>query len=214
VTNRKDVSAAGGALGFVPTTAADREAARIRNGVPCRLEGRILSHHGTVWLRHGVRVGLILIAGSTVNCARPDSPALDPAGERAIADTIQTLTEAYNDAWETLDIEAIMDFHGAGFEYYWFDIKAEGDFGAILGDWLSETVEFTWQVSEPSVEVLGGDAAVISFLFKDRVVFRSGSVAETRGAMSYVFEQRDDNWEIVRVHQSGPPPPGLDTGGG
>jgi ketosteroid isomerase-like protein len=45
--------------------------------------------------------------------------------------------------------------------------------------------------------VLGRDAAIISFLFEDRQLSRSGTVATTTGAMSYVFERAADGWKIV-----------------
>ena len=128
----------------------------------------------------------------------------------AIADTIRALSEDYNAAWEELSVARIIDFHGAGFEYYWFDRKITDEFAELVGNvWLSDTQEYSIEMFEPSVEVLGQDAAVISFSFRDRQVFVSGEVATTQGLLSYVFERRDGGWKIVRVHHSGPVPEGY-----
>ena len=72
--------------------------------------------------------------------------------------------------------------------------------------WLAEITEYAIEMVSPSVEMLGPDAAVISFLFEDREVYRSGYVGTSEGAMIYVFERREGSWKIVRIHHSGPVP--------
>ena len=127
-----------------------------------------------------------------------------------MADTIRALAEEYNEAWETLDIASIVEFHGMGFEYYWFNTRVAEDFEDVLRDvWLAETKEYEIEISNPGVEVLGTDAAVISFLFNDREVSLSGDVVTSEGAMIYVFERREGRWKIVRIHHSGPVPEGY-----
>ena len=140
-------------------------------------------------------------------CTQLDSAPRSPESELALQDTILALAEEYNAAWGSLDVGRIVQYHGAGFEYYWFDQRISADFAETLGEiWLAETQAYSIEMVEPDVEILGADAAVISFRFNDRQLYDSGDVVTTQGALGYIFERRDSGWEIVRIHHSGPVP--------
>lgn len=120
-------------------------------------------------------------------------------------DEVRALAEDYNRAWEARDASAIVAFHGEGFEYYWYDQLVTGEFEAVVRDeWLADTREYHIEMERPSVELLGSDAAVISFTFRDRQLYGSGNVVRTEGALTYVLERRSGKMKIVRIHHSGP----------
>lgn len=147
-------------------------------------------------------VGLVLGA-----CARSDAAGRPAESETGLKDTILTLAREYNEAWGSLDVGAIVRFHGEGFEYYWFDESISADFPETVGEiWLAETEAYSIEMIDPSVEILGQDAAVISFRFRDRQLYDSGDEVTTQGALAYILERRSGSWEIVRIHHSGPVP--------
>lgn len=140
-------------------------------------------------------------------CTPGDSTLARAGAELALEDTILALAGEYNDAWGTLDVGTIVEYHAEGFAYYWFDERISADFATTLGEiWLADTQAYSIDMVDPDVDILGADAAVISFRFNDRQLYESGDVVATQGAMGYIFERGDGGWKIVRVHHSGPVP--------
>ena len=52
--------------------------------------------------------GVLLMCGFAVGCTSPQPNGLDAEQEAAIADTLLSITEEYNDVWEQLDSTAIL----------------------------------------------------------------------------------------------------------
>ena len=63
-------------------------------------------------------VAALLTSGLAIGCSPPRTAGLSAEREAAIADTLLSLTEAYNEVWEELDLERISEYHAADFTYY------------------------------------------------------------------------------------------------
>ena len=149
---------------------------------------------------------LLLLFWSSAGCKSTSSPLFGTEPEATTSDTLLALTEAYNDAWEQLSADAILSFHGSGFQYYWFDQRLSAEFEEVLRhEWLPGIEAYSIEMVDPQVYVLATDAAVVSFQFLDRE-WADGSVEESKGALGYIFERQNGAWKIVRIHHSGPVP--------
>lgn len=146
-------------------------------------------------LRH-FHVASAALAGALLLGCASSHPAPPEADEEAIASTVLGLTEAYLDAWESLDKDRILSFHSDDIRYYWLGkgtISSNSDFARLLDQILPGIKSWSVQVKDQHVEVLGRDAAVVSFLTQ-------------AGASTYVFERRDGQWKIINIHESEPIP--------
>lgn len=149
---------------------------------------------------------MVLTCCIAAGCVSTTRPRLTAEQEAAISNTVLSLTEAYNAAWEGLRAGPILQFHGDDFQYYWFDQRVSDDFEEVLRtEWLAGIEEYSIEMIDPQVKVLGADAAVVSFQFVDRET-TDGSVQESSGALGYIFERQAGEWKIVRIHHSGSVP--------
>jgi len=146
------------------------------------------------------------VVAVVIGCAPSDRSA-SAAHDEALADTLLSLAEDYNAAWEQWRAEPILRLHSKDFQYYWYDQRLAQDFEEILREeWLPRSKEYSIQMIDPHVEPLGRNAGVVSFQFHDREVSTAGAVQEHGGALTYIFERRGSDWKLIRVHQSGPVP--------
>lgn len=60
----------------------------------------------------------------------------------------------------------------------------------------------TFEVENPEVKVLGPDAAVITFRLHETLVDKSENTTVINGMLSLVYERSNDQWQIVRAHES------------
>ena len=149
---------------------------------------------------------ILLTCCMALGCVSTTSSRLTAEQEAAISDTVLSLTEAYNTAWEGLRADSILQFHGDGFQYYWFDQRVSDGFEEVLRtEWLDRIEEYSIGMIDPQVKVLGADAAVVSFQFQEREM-ADGAVQESTGALGYIFERQAGTWKIVRIHHSGSVP--------
>lgn len=155
-----------------------------------------------------LRSSLLLTAiGILAESSWADPEGVTAAKEAEISEAILAIAEAYNSAWGEWTAEAILPFHGEGFEYYWYDMRLAEEFETVLREvWLPESTEYSIEMLDPQLRVLGRDAAILSFGFRDREVNTSGQIQHNTGALAYVFERSGPEWKIVRIHQSGPVP--------
>ena len=139
-----------------------------------------------------------------------ESQTMTRENEAALTDSLLVLTNRYNAAWEAVRPDSIVAFHSDDFEYYFFDARIDELSEEMLREeWIGDLDEYSIDMTGPSVEILGRDAGIVSFLFRDHGVDMAGVVTETEGALSYVFERRAGVWKLVRIHHSGPMPEGL-----
>lgn len=120
--------------------------------------------------------------------------------EAGVADTLLSLTRKYEDAWETLDAEAILAFHPEDLLYYWRGrlTPSRDAFAQVLREQILPAAGegYATETIDPRVQTLGPDAGVVSSRF------RSEGSEEVEGAVSLVYERRNGTWKIVHVHES------------
>ena len=121
--------------------------------------------------------------------------------------------QEYHSHWEDLDFQAVADFHSADFEYVFFDqVVPATAFPEILPTiWMKGVAVYSIQEENFDVVVIEPDHAFVTLAISDDTTYANGSVAKTSGMMSYLL-RRDETWEIVRSHHSGPPPSELYVG--
>jgi len=56
---------------------------------------------------------------------------------------------------------------------------------------------FATEWNDLRITVIGPDAALSSFHFRDSIVTKSGELIRTQGPTSFVWERRGDEWRIV-----------------
>ena len=127
--------------------------------------------------------------------------------ESTIKQEILEITSKYNKVWETLNVQKISEFHSnESFVYYWHGSLASSDndhFKKLFPEILSSVK--AWSIkktSEPIVQVLSKDAAIISFTLEAEAIGLNGKKGLEPGALSYVWKKVDNNWKIVHIHDA------------
>ncbi len=153
-----------------------------------------------------VIVVMILTNCITAGCTSRQADTMDAEQEAAIADSLLTITEEYNAVWESLDFERISTYHADDFTYYRrgvVDSASHSDFRQAFHDNVATQITVYWaDASNISVDVLGRDAGVVAFLFRGGVETPDGAKHDYDGALTYVFERRGEEWQIVHIHES------------
>jgi ketosteroid isomerase-like protein len=125
--------------------------------------------------------------------------------------TLLDLTNAYNAAWETLDVDTISAFHADDIRYYWRGDLAcanQQEFKPLLEGILTDINAYSAVMVDPNVYVISPNAGIVSFQFDGQVDDHQGQTHEYDGAMTYVFEKRNGQWKLTLIHESAPVPEG------
>jgi ketosteroid isomerase-like protein len=120
---------------------------------------------------------------------------------------IIAVTSDYNKAWETLNVEKIAEFHSnQSFLYYWHGDLASKDndhFRKLFPEILASTKEWSIKkTSEPIIQVMNKNAAIISFTLEAESIGLDGTKSKEMGALTYVWNKIDGKWKIVHIHDS------------
>jgi ketosteroid isomerase-like protein len=126
--------------------------------------------------------------------------------ESDVQSQIQDITKEYNKTWETLNVEEIAKFHSdKSFLYYWRGQLASRNnehFRKLFPEILSATKSWTiTKSSEPLVQVISEDAAIISFTL-ETVVDMDGKKSPGGGTLTYVWSKVDGKWKISHIHDT------------
>ena len=139
-------------------------------------------------------------------CATTPAPILDAEQDATIADTLLSITEAYNAAWEELDFDRISEYHADSFTYYRrgvVDSSSQTDFERAYYENVATQITSYWaEATETWVEVLGSNAGLVAFVFRGGVKTPDGATHAYDGALTYVYERRGGRWKIVHIHES------------
>ena len=124
-----------------------------------------------------------------------------------IVEQILFTTEKYNKAWETLDMENVAQFHSDGsFRYYRnmkLGVSSNDEFKKQMPKHMNALKSWKIEVSNPVVQVLDRNAAVIGFTGKAEMVTKDNKVSDFgTGAYTYVWKKVNDEWRIVHIHES------------
>lgn len=130
-----------------------------------------------------------------------------PNESQKIVDKILAITEKYNKTWETLNMEMVAKFHSdSSFRYYSnmkLVISNNADFKKLFPQYMSTTKSWKIEVSNPVVQVLDENVAVIGFTGKAEMITTDNKVSDFgTGAYTYVWKKIDGEWKIVHIHDS------------
>lgn len=149
-------------------------------------------------------IAVLISFGLVVGCGgESNSSQLTPEQESAIADSVLSLTEDVLATWEDLNPEPYLDYYSEDVHFYYQGSELpRNKFEEVVRKEMGAYQEFTTELSDPQVEVLGADAAVVSFKYKGTAVDTAGNQESLNAAFSVIFEHRNDGWKIVQAHES------------
>ena len=142
-------------------------------------------------------IGLVALA-LTAACGPAEPVPMSDAERQAIATSVDSATRAFEDAERALDAERVVAHIAPDFYMY--------NDGVRVG--FEPTVQMirqnfaTLQHMEPGfadieIKVLGRDAALATFTFRDSLVDATGATFSFRGPTTLVWERRGTDWLIT-----------------
>ncbi len=139
---------------------------------------------------------MILLTASAA-CS-PGGSTLSEADRTAIAAAVDSATRAFQDAERARDAEHTIAHLAPDFSMYNDGVRTSYDavvesIRATMGTFQ----HFEPQWSDLIVRVLGANAAVVSFTFRDSIVTESGDILRFTGPTTLVWERRGTHWLIV-----------------
>ncbi len=115
-----------------------------------------------------------------------------------IAETILSRTRAFEHAERSRDAERTISFMAPDFFMYNDGIRIRYDsIAASIRRTMSAFKYFEPGFDNVEVRVLGPDAAVVAFTFRDSIVTMSDQIMRFTGPTTLVWERRDGDWLIV-----------------
>lgn len=129
--------------------------------------------------------------------------SIEPPPDSVIAGTIMARTRELAVSWERLDADAYLAWFSEDLTFYFQGARVSRmEFETTVRDAIASLRESTFEVVNPDVEVLGANAAAISFEIREVMLDRTGAITEVNGALTLVWERREGRWLIVRAHES------------
>lgn len=144
---------------------------------------------------HRIAFVTALLAGA---CQQPaPESVLTAADERLVEASVDSLTRAFEKAERDRDPDGVLALIAPDFYMYVDGVRADYDEVALgIRDIASfQHFEPGWENVE--VRVLGPQAALASFTFRDSIVTGPGEVLLAGGATTLVWERRDGRWRVV-----------------
>lgn len=126
---------------------------------------------------------------------------------KKLTEDILLITDRYNKTWETLNMDRVSMFHSENsFRYYKnmeLSVGSNDEFKRVYPQYFVETKSWKIEVSNPVVQILSKDAAVIGFLGKAELITKDNKVLDIgSGAYTYVWSKVKGEWKIVHIHES------------
>ena len=124
-----------------------------------------------------------------------------------IVEEILAITDKYNQAWGTINMFKVAEFHSdSSFRYYRnmeLSVGSNEEFKKVYPQILKGTKSFKMKVENPVVQVLAKDAALIGFTALAELITLDNKVLDIgTGAYTYVWKKIDGQWKIVHIHES------------
>ncbi len=150
---------------------------------------------GFGWMKRWI-VGCTILL--TAAACSSDGGALSDADRTAIGASVDSATRAFQAAERARDAERTIAHLAPDFSMYIDGVRTSYD--AVVGSIRATMV--TFQHFEPRwtdlvVRVLGPNAAVVSFTFRDSIVTESGEILRSTGPTTLVWERHGTDWLIV-----------------
>ena len=120
---------------------------------------------------------------------------------------IIAMTNAYNKTWETVDMEKGAAWYSEDFKYYWHGTLTAGSNAEFIKNYkeiMSTTKEWSMEIDEIEVQVLGRNAAIIGFIITSThlITTENQPFDYGTGAMTYVWKRIDGDWKLAHIHES------------
>lgn len=147
----------------------------------------------------------LLTGGALGACQPAESGQVTAEQEQAIADTLRSLVAEVDAAWSRLEPGPYLAYYSDDVHFYYQGSHLpRKKFEQVVRQQMGAHQEFSTEMMEPRVEVLGPDAGVVSFRYEATAVDTAGSSQQLTAAVTAVFERRDGEWKIVQAHESFP----------
>jgi hypothetical protein len=141
---------------------------------------------------HLTLVSLVFLA----SCAEKEvSPQTDT---EEIIEQVTQQVNAFQAADTTLNSEEVVDL-------LWpeFTMLVDGNpvtyanVKASSGEFMSSLESFNTRWDSLKIIPLGDDHAISSFIFTDSIVAKDGTLTQTRGPNTFVWERREGEWKVI-----------------
>ena len=79
---------------------------------------------------------------------------------------------------------------------------AKENFGKLFSEILSGTKTWSMKTSQPLVQVINNNEAIVSFTFDAESTEMNGTKTNESGALTYIWNKIDDKWKLIHIHES------------
>lgn len=153
-----------------------------------------------------VLAAVLLITGAATACTQPDSGPMTEEREAALSDTIRSLAEEIDAGWKNLEPEPYLQHYSDDVQFYYQGSRlGRTDFEKVVRQEMPAIEEWSTEITDERVEVLGPDAGVASIRYEGQWTDTAGETRDIAAAVTLVFERRDGAWTVVQAHESLPP---------
>ena len=160
-------------------------------------------------MRPTITAGLLLAGAAGCRAAAAAAPTLGADARRAIADTVQEVSERMLQTMAGRNPDSVLAFYGKRTAF--IGDGAIGDWEAIVANVRPRyatyaKVDCRWGPGF-RVDVLGAEAAVVTATLGCEKTDTGGKVTREDLARTEVLAIEDGRWRIVAVHESAQPGP-------
>lgn len=147
------------------------------------------------WITYAVACWVLVTA-----CAA-DGSSLDDGERAAVAAAVDSATRAFLAAQRDRDADRTVAHLAPGFSMFNDGIRLSYDaVASSIHQTMGSFRHFEAAWTDMSVRVLGRDAAVMSFTFRDSIVTMGDELLRSTGPSTLVWERRGPDWLIVYAH--------------
>ena len=152
---------------------------------------------------NAIRRSAFLLGVGVVGALGIATTACQNPGAAVQEETILTLTEEVGAAWRSLDADDYLSWFSGDLLFYFEGQRVDRDaFDTVIRASLGGLRSSTFEVLDPRVQVLGQDAATISFDLRELMVDTAGGTTDLQAATTFVWARRPDGWKVVLAHES------------
>ena len=131
-----------------------------------------------------------------LSCAKKDEIKADNSIE--VIEQVTSQVNAFHRADTTLNSKAVLDL-------LWpeFTMLSDGrhinynDVSKSAHAFMSSLKSFDTQWDSLKIIPLGTDHAISSFIFTDSIVAKDGTITQSRGPNTFVWEKRENTWKVL-----------------
>lgn len=154
------------------------------------------------WLLTAAVVALSTVALGCAGQEGQTAGELTPQEEQALADTLELQARNLLATWSELEPEPYLQLFSEDLQFYfqgWIDRE---EFEKRVPEIMDGYSEYSTEIRDPKIEVLGRDAGVASLIYRAQPVDTAGESHEFEAVFTLVYERRDGRWKVVQVHES------------